>query len=134
MEKTELNNKKSWPINYYGALATALIVTVVIGLVVGLLALLMDQLNSSYNFVGLVQCSVAVLILAVFVIVPLLITSKYGWKTVLTTFLMQAVLLFIISLIIALATSSSSNDDGICAYDGTLLPQISEQSSSIGCM
>jgi hypothetical protein len=88
----ERNNIKV--INYYAALAIALIVSVVSAGFFVLAAYLASQV--SYNFQEMLGIAALITTSILFIGLPLLVGSKYRWKTVLATYIFQGIFLFFI--------------------------------------
>ena len=110
------NNKK---INFYAALAISIIVTILIAGVVFFVGVLSSQFNAnSYDsdFGALVVASAILLITTLFLGLPVLLSSRYGWKTVIVTIIFQSIMVFFAVTVIA-ATNMTGQPDPSPQYD-----------------
>lgn len=102
---------KSNRINLYGAFGSALLVSVLLlGLVflaVSTTSILSYSSNGYQAFLGL---SFMGLLSVLFGILPIMLTSRYGWKTVLTTVLIQSILIFLTLFAITLIIGRQGSD------------------------
>lgn len=112
-------------INYYAALAIALITTIVAGLFVGLSVMLIEAANISYEFQSIVGSAAFFADAALFFGLPVLLNSKYRWKTILVTIIFQSIILFISVFIISMIFGQNQQDNSQDYYnDAVVGPQI----------
>lgn len=86
------------PINIYAVFGISFITSVLVAAVIGLTTLVVSGTDSYYNatsqLVG-VACFVLVAVLALGI--PVLVGLKFGWRTVVTALIMEAILLFVVA-------------------------------------
>ncbi len=113
-EKSTVVTTRIRVVNYYAALAISLIVSIITAAFFALAAYLASQV--SYEYQSMLGITTFVTASVLFVGLPLLVGSKYRWKTVLATYIFQSILLFFIVFMISAIfggqdSSSSPNYD-----------------------
>lgn len=101
------------PINRYAAAAVSLIVTI-LSIAFTFLSIVISQ-QLDYSVTGIIFMTGFLVVATIYLVLPILLNGKYGWKTILTTYLLQSVLLFFASLLLVAifgATKDNSPYEG----------------------
>ncbi len=106
----------SQPINFYAALAIGIIVTIIISVVVFVAGLIVAGLSNTINgtndWAPLVATATILVMVMLFFGLTTLLTSRYGWKTIIMTLIFQSIFLFgaaaAIAAIVGPASTSST--------------------------
>lgn len=105
-------------INFYAALGIAILTVL---LLAGFsFFVLVTSGGLSYEFQQMTSQSGMLAALALFFTLPVLIANKYGWRTVVTTILVQSLLIFFVTVILSLVVSNGDQPDPY-GYDDTVL-------------
>lgn len=96
-------------INYYAALAIALIMAVILPILVFAGTAISESGNLSTDMMNYLGLSSGVLIIVFALGLPPLVIGKYGWRTVLTSILLEVLLLFVATSGIALFVGQTNN-------------------------
>lgn len=91
---THQPNRPGGKINYYAVGGISIVVIVIIGLLTFCTILMLSNHNDSTA----VLLSLSLLVALLFFGLPLIYTIKFGWRTLVMTYIAQALILFILSL------------------------------------
>lgn len=121
-EKSAMVTRRVKAINYYAAIAIALIVSVISASFFVLAVYLVSQV--SYDYQAMLGITTFITTAVLFIGLPLLAGSKYRWKTVLATYIFQSILLFFIVFMLSAifgGQSSSTSPDYPSPYQSDLM-------------
>ncbi len=112
---TQQSNRPEDRINYYAVGGISIVVSVITGLLTFCTILMLSNHNDSTA----VLPSLSLLVALLFFGLPLIYTIKFGWRTLVMTYIAQALILFILSLSVVFLyqpDKSSSRYDYLDGY------------------
>lgn len=112
---TQQSNRPEGRINYYAVGGISIVVSVITGLLTFCTILMLSNHNDSTA----VLLSLSLLVALLFFGLPLIYTIKFGWRTLVMTYIAQALILFILSLAVVFLyqpDKSSSRYDYLDGY------------------
>ena len=92
---TQPPNRSGGRINYYAVGGISIVVTVIIGLFILCTILMLNSHDDSM----VILLSLSLLVILLFFGLPLIYSIKFGWRTLVMTYIAQALILFILSLV-----------------------------------
>ena len=97
-------------INIYAVFGISIFTTVLAAAVIAVSTLVISQNDSYYNeFSTLVSLACFILVTVLTLGIPALVGMKFGWRTVVTAIIMEAVLIFIVALGFAIFGSTEQS-------------------------
>ena len=108
-------NRPGKKINYYAVGGISIVVSVIIGLLTFCTILMLNSHDDSM----VILLSWSLLVILLFFGLPLIYSIKFGWRTLVMTYIAQALILFILSLVVVFLyqpDKSSSRYDYLDGY------------------